>query len=293
MSFGENLQFLRKSKGMTQEDLAESLNVSRQSVSKWESDYTFPEMDKIMQICDLFSCSMDTLVKGSAEKECAEDTAGYDKHMNSFSKSISAGVGLIIMSLAICGFLDEIKFNETLIGMIFFLFILVASMIFIISGINHENFQKSNPVIAPFYKDDEIKAFDKKFSVRIAIGVGVILLGLILTMGIDGLNQTRLTQALEAFLFLFCVSIGSTILVYNGIQKDKYDISKYNKTTEKQRKDSPYSKWYPIIMITATIIFFVTGFIWKVWEYNWIVFPVGGLICGIVGVLDEHSNKNK
>lgn len=67
MSLGENLQFLRKTKSMTQEDLAEALNVSRQSVSKWESDASFPEMDKIIQICDMFCCSMDSLIKGNIE----------------------------------------------------------------------------------------------------------------------------------------------------------------------------------------------------------------------------------
>ena len=73
----------------------------------------------------------------------------------------------------------------------------------------------------------------------------------------------------------------------------EYDISKYNKTIEKEKKGSKYSKWYPIIMIVATIIFLLTGFIWKLWEYNWIAFAVGGLLCGIVGILDEYSDKNK
>lgn len=48
MSLGENLQFLRKRENMTQEQLAEALEVSRQSVSKWESDSTYPETDKLM-----------------------------------------------------------------------------------------------------------------------------------------------------------------------------------------------------------------------------------------------------
>ena len=50
MSLGENLQFLRKKAEITQEQLAEQLEVSRQSVSKWESDTAFPEMDKILQM---------------------------------------------------------------------------------------------------------------------------------------------------------------------------------------------------------------------------------------------------
>lgn len=65
MSFGQNLQCLRKmSNKMTQEELAERLSVSRQTVSKWELDMVYPEMDKLIELCNLFSCSMDELVRG-------------------------------------------------------------------------------------------------------------------------------------------------------------------------------------------------------------------------------------
>ncbi len=64
MSFGQNLQFLRKMcNKMTQEELAEKLAVSRQTVSKWELDMVYPEISKLVELCDLFSCSMDELVR--------------------------------------------------------------------------------------------------------------------------------------------------------------------------------------------------------------------------------------
>ena len=56
MSLGENLQYLRKRDNITQEQLAEQLDVSRQSVSKWESDTTYPEMEKLLQLCQMFHC---------------------------------------------------------------------------------------------------------------------------------------------------------------------------------------------------------------------------------------------
>ncbi len=62
MKFGDKLIFLRKKNGLSQEELASKLNVSRQSVSKWESNNTYPETDKIVQICNLFDCSMDDLI---------------------------------------------------------------------------------------------------------------------------------------------------------------------------------------------------------------------------------------
>ena len=65
MSFGKNLQFLRHLRGnMTQEDLAEKMGVSRQTVSKWELDAASPEMDKAVELCGLFHCSMDDLFRG-------------------------------------------------------------------------------------------------------------------------------------------------------------------------------------------------------------------------------------
>ena len=64
MSFGTNLQFLRRVRGnMTQEDLAEKMNVSRQTVSKWELDTAQPEMDKAIELCRLFNCSLDNLFR--------------------------------------------------------------------------------------------------------------------------------------------------------------------------------------------------------------------------------------
>lgn len=62
MKFGDKLIILRKKNGLSQEELAEKLGVSRQSVSKWESNNTYPETDKIVQICNLFDCSMDDLI---------------------------------------------------------------------------------------------------------------------------------------------------------------------------------------------------------------------------------------
>ena len=64
MNLGQNLQFLRRLRGgMTQEELAERLDVSRQTVSKWETQQAYPEMDKLLALCDLFSCTLDQLVR--------------------------------------------------------------------------------------------------------------------------------------------------------------------------------------------------------------------------------------
>ena len=56
MNFGENLKKIRKSKGLSQEELADRVKVSRQSVSKWETGEAYPEMNNILQLCKIFNC---------------------------------------------------------------------------------------------------------------------------------------------------------------------------------------------------------------------------------------------
>ena len=65
MKFGENLKQIRKSKNISQEDLAERLGVSRQSVSKWETGENYPSMYNIMCLCDIFKCKINNLVHES------------------------------------------------------------------------------------------------------------------------------------------------------------------------------------------------------------------------------------
>lgn len=62
MKFNENLKYLRKEEKMTQENLAERLNVSRQAVTKWESGQSLPDIENLKQIADLFGVTMDSLV---------------------------------------------------------------------------------------------------------------------------------------------------------------------------------------------------------------------------------------
>ena len=63
MTLGEKISKLRKEYNYTQEQLAELLGVTRQSVSKWESDVAYPETEKLIELGKLFSCSMDYLLK--------------------------------------------------------------------------------------------------------------------------------------------------------------------------------------------------------------------------------------
>lgn len=71
MKFNNKLYELRKQKGFSQEELANRLNVSRQTISKWEVGESTPDMEKLVAISDLFEVSLDKLVKGE-EPESAD-----------------------------------------------------------------------------------------------------------------------------------------------------------------------------------------------------------------------------
>ena len=78
MTTGQKIQSCRKAAGLTQEELAEKLGVSRQAVSKWESDLAFPETENVLQLCKLFSVSADELLFGK-ETENAAPVSGDGK----------------------------------------------------------------------------------------------------------------------------------------------------------------------------------------------------------------------
>lgn len=69
MNFGEKLYELRKEKKLSQEDVADKLNVTRQTVSKWETNQSTPDFDKVLPLCELFEVSADELLSGNKKEE--------------------------------------------------------------------------------------------------------------------------------------------------------------------------------------------------------------------------------
>lgn len=73
MNLGEKLFKLRKDKGLTQDDVAEKLNVTRQTVSKWETNQSTPDFDKILPLCELYDISPNELLKEKEQEEAVKD----------------------------------------------------------------------------------------------------------------------------------------------------------------------------------------------------------------------------
>ena len=211
MSLGENLQFLRKKENITQEQLAEQLGVSRQSISKWESDTAYPEMEKLLQLCKLFQCTMDDLMQKEISQIYVEDKSNYDRHYNEFSKFVSLGIGLILLGLSatmlVYGlnyFFEGEPLTEDFCGIIFLIFLVVGMAILILYGIRDDDFKKKNPHIVNFYQEKEIDSFNRKFSVMATTGISLFIINVILLAGFDAIfPQISGNEYLESFEMSF------------------------------------------------------------------------------------------
>ena len=301
MSLGENLQFLRKKDNITQEQLAEQLNVSRQSVSKWESDSAYPEMDKLLQLCNLFHCSMDDLVQKEISQVYIEDKADYDNHFNEFSKYVSLAVGVILFGLSVMNLIYGINYffpneiiKEDLCSMFFLIFVVIGVAILVLMGIRHEDFKKKNPFIINFYKEEEIDNFNRKYSVMVTAAVSLFIIDAIIFMGAEtafpAIDENEYLESLIFFIFFLIIAAGVMLLIYAGIQKDKYDINKYNQMNDKKsevyKKDSLTGSVCGCIMLIATILYLIGGFVFSKWAMPTIVvFAIGGVCCAIAAII--------
>lgn len=80
MNIGEKLFELRKTKNLTQDDVAEKLNVSRQSVSKWETNQSTPDFDKIVPLCELYGISPNELLMDEKKENVRDETTNNEKN---------------------------------------------------------------------------------------------------------------------------------------------------------------------------------------------------------------------
>ncbi len=90
MKLAEKIMALRKQRGWSQEELAQQLSVSRQSVSKWESGASMPDLDKILKMSEIFGVSTDTLLK--EEMELNERKTVFEDLQNEQMKMDTSGM---------------------------------------------------------------------------------------------------------------------------------------------------------------------------------------------------------
>lgn len=286
MNLSENLKVLRKKKGLSQEQLAEQLNVSRQAVSKWESNGGMPEMDSLIILSEIFECTIDDLLKRDLTSHDPASRQIYEKHYNLMSKAYTFGVVSILLGVCVYLF-AEIYFPENtkyeFIPQILFLFFVLTGVISLVYfGMMDSHFEERKIEFDDFYSENERIDFNQKYSFAIAVGVGLILFGVVVQLLVDNMYNDNLANG----LFMILVTIAVGIFVYFGNLKSKYDRVDQNKIIE-EKKNKKASMYCGIIMMVVTIIYLWWSFMTNAWSISWIVYPIGGIICGIVWLIFE------
>lgn len=242
MSFRNNLQSLRTERNMTQEQLAMLLGVSRQSVTKWEAERAYPEMDKLLKMCDIFECSLDELVKGdlstraSAERTVVipssppTDVCGYDEHKRMMAWKIPTGTAAIIIGCALPYLLGNITGHESTITTtpLFAICILtgiLVGLIFIVpAAMTHAAFIKAHPYVEDFYTENDRARARKAFSGGLIAGLASIFVGISFFLVLEQHTETWGTF----FLLLFC-ALGVWNIMHYGMLLARTNVAQYNK----------------------------------------------------------------
>lgn len=292
MKFEENLRELRKQQGYSQEELAEKLNVSRQAVSKWENGSGYPELDKIMTLCELFHCKMDDLLKGNVKERNVVSMERYDEHHNRMSVAIALGVFMVLSAFTSGAFLDHVfpSQEDAIIAIPFFIFITIGILIFIYFGLQSDSFHKKYPIDPlDLYTEEELETFEHRYRFAIVIGVGILLI----SFAVQQLLSYVFMENIANGVFFFMISIAITTFVYFGMQKKKYDqtLPKSEEALRKEEEETRSGKWCGIIMLMTTAIYLLWSFLTSAWNVTWIVWPIGGIGCGIVSILLKHDTN--
>lgn len=249
MSFRDNLVHLRASHNMTQEQLAMLLGVSRQSVTKWESERSYPEMDKLLKLCQIFDCTLDDLVQGDLTDRAPEPTArvavapaadvfGYDDFMRRFATRIANGVMVILLGIAISLWFfvaaEAEGYEPTAlpenIGAALGLFCVLAGIacglaLIIPASMAHSQFVRTHPYIEDFYTEEQKAQARSTFSMELIGGICAIFLGVCLSVVFA---DTPLEEVVGLPAMMVCIAVGVRFIVHGGMTLSRTNVAAYN-----------------------------------------------------------------
>ena len=182
MNVGQKLLDLRKSKQLSQEEVAERLNVTRQTISKWETDQSMPDFDKIIPLCRLYEISADELLTGKKDNkievtETKEET-NYNEKQIKKKKAMGMSIAIIIYFISVVWIMIAIpvlKLDPIISSAVFMLICAVAPGLIVY---NTMVYKKEKEV-----KNEEEPKLQKQISSIIATIVLIIYLTISFTTG--------------------------------------------------------------------------------------------------------------
>lgn len=242
MSFRDNLQHLRATRNMTQEQLAMLLGVSRQSVTKWEAEKSYPEMDKLLKMCAIFECSLDDLVQGNLtdrridEKSPATipngpatDICGYDEHMRGFARQVPTGIVCIVLGvtwtvLVEGGPTGVLRGGDVLAIAGLFAGILAGLAFLIPAGMRHSSFVKAHPYIEDFYTAEQKAEAGRHCAVAIVASIGMVFFGVLAAIAADATEYENVGAA----VLMALGAAAAWLIVHSGMMYSRTNLAAYN-----------------------------------------------------------------
>lgn len=329
MILADKIMNLRKKNGWSQEELAMQLNVSRQSVSKWESAASIPDLDKIIKLSQIFGVSTDYLLKDNLEEDpqspvldmyeeeqlasvSLEEANTYMDKVEKLSVRISAAISMFILSpivILLLGGLSEygkIPLTEDMaggVGVAILLLIIVGALIVLLPPcmelnkyeyLEKEVFRQGYGVTGAVQKrkDD----FETTYHTSIVVGIVFCIIGIVPLMVMAGLDVEDYVYLYGVSLILICVSIGTHVLVRAGMIHESHTVllQVEDFTPEKKQADRRNGKIAVVYWCIVSAIYLAWSFSTNNWAETWVVWPIAGvLFAAVLGIVSLCGGKSK
>ncbi len=332
MIFADKLIRLRKKSGMSQEEFAEKMNVSRQSVSKWEGAQSVPDLERILKIADMFGVTTDYLLKDEIEDEEYSGDDRSDKvrkltleqanEFLSLRKKAAPRIALatfmwIIAAVPLLVLAGVSEYAKTIsenfaggVGMIILLIIAAAAVaICIRTGYQSEayKFLDSEPFEAEYgvagMVREQQKAYRDKYRRSNMIGTCLCILSVI-PLFAGAISENEFLCVIMLGVMLLIVGIGVSFFVTVGVRWGSMQkLLKEGDYSDEQKKRSRVNGtiaaiYWPIVVAIYLAWLFLDGAggdkeQWRD-SRSWIVFPVAGvLFAAVIGIVHlVRKNKN-
>ena len=302
----------RKKNGWSQEELADRLGVSRQSVSKWESTQAVPDMKKIVQLSEVFGVSIDYLMKDEIEtatrtetpvddgieeavqKVSMEEANAFLTHCESASKRVSTGVMLCILSpvlLILTGGLSERdslpvdEYTAGILGLVILLSMVAAAVaMFLMEGMRgkpYEYLERVN-IDTEYGVNGMVKerrnTYAERHSRLLILGIMLCVISAIpmFLLQITRYTSARLLPVIGVCILLIMVAIGVKLIVLTCMRQGGYD--KLLEEGDYTRLGKKAGKYDGIYWAIATAVYLAWSFIGGRWDFTWVVWPIAGVL---------------
>ena len=319
MILAEKIAEERKKNGWSQEELAEQLGVSRQAVSKWESAGSVPDLQKVIQLAELFGVSTDYLLKDEMEPEMRgtgyeglseseqtlhrvtmEEANEFLKAKEKFAPLMANAVSLCILSPVLLIFLNtfsesrKLPLSENLaagIGcMVLLAFIAAAVFIFITGGIKMSHLEQleKEPFETEYGVTGMVKerrgAYEEKYTIGTAIGVVLCILSAIPLLIAGVMDSSDDIYGICVSVLLVLIALGVNSLIRVGMVKESYDTLLQEGEFSKQEKlvKKKLDTFSGVYWLLATAIYLAWSFKTMNWDQTWMLWPVAGVLFAAV-----------